>query len=111
MVIVYRRPRHRPRPTVTSSTTRNAARTKGRPAGSKDRLPRLRRGTSQQLPGMVLTPRDYGILEAAYAHRVLSSAQVEALLFTTTTPTQCRTRLRLLFQHGYLLRLEQLQRL
>jgi hypothetical protein len=82
---------------------------KGRPAGRKDRFPRLARAAGDKLPGMVLTPRDIAILETVYRFRVLSTPQIEALLFSTTNHTQARHRLKLLFQHGYLHRAEQMQ--
>lgn len=57
-----------------------------------------------------MTARDLAIIEAVYGYRVLTSAQIEALLFAQTSVAQCRNRLRLLFAHGYLYRAEQLQR-
>lgn len=84
---------------------------KGRPAGAKDRAARLARPNADQRAGMVLTQRDIAILEALYQYRVMTSTQIETLLFpTTTTHAQARLRLRLLFQHGYVYRAEQLHR-
>jgi Replication-relaxation len=59
---------------------------------------------------MVVTMRDIAIIEAVYRYRVMTSTQIEALLFPATTSAQARLRLRLLFQNGYLYRDEQLQR-
>lgn len=83
---------------------------KGRPKGSRDRVPRLARSKQGAAARMMVTARDLSIIEAVYRYRIMTSTQIEALLFSTTTSAQARLRLRLLFQHGYLFRSEQLQR-
>jgi len=59
-------------------------------------------------PSFTPTDRDRQIVSAVSAHRALTSDQV-ALLFwgDIKANSRCRTRLRLLAQHGYLERLEQ----
>lgn len=103
-----------PSPTMTNSQKTNESgepKRRGRPKGSTNKLPRLSRVKASDRPGMVLTDRDVGILRAVYEYRALSTAQIQALLFTTTTDQQCRYRLKLLFQNGYLFRNEQLHTL
>lgn len=58
---------------------------------------------------MRLTPRDVQIVQAVSTYRLLSSAQIEALLFPSDTPrgrqSSCQRRLQLLYHHRYLDRL------
>jgi hypothetical protein len=58
---------------------------------------------------MQLTERDGAILKAVYDYRLLTSEQIEALLFRSEKPrgrqTSCQRRLQLLFHHGLLNRL------
>jgi hypothetical protein len=58
---------------------------------------------------MRLTERDVQIVHAVAAYRLLSSAQLEALLFQSDKPrgrqSSCQRRLQLLYHHGYLDRL------
>ncbi len=64
--------------------------------------------------------RDQAIIEAVYTYRALTAAQIEALFFgSDEQPTaergrvnsRCLYRLQLLYQHGYLFRDEQAQKL
>lgn len=68
--------------------------------------------------GFRMTSRDVDILAAVYRYRVLSTVQVERLLFPPsggqshrTKTSRCRHRLKMLFQLGYLHRVEQPTRL
>lgn len=58
---------------------------------------------------MRLTPRDKEIILAVYDYRLLSSHQIEALIFPSeklhSKRTVCQRRLQLLFHHGFLDRL------
>ena len=96
---------------MTNSQKTNEPRRRGRPKGVVNKLPRLVRAKGDNLPGFVLTDRDVDILRAVYEYRALTTTQIEALIFATTTPHQCRKRLQLLFHHGYLYRSEQLHTL
>jgi hypothetical protein len=58
---------------------------------------------------MQFTPRDMHILLAAYAYRTISSTQLKQILAPDAARTRLNQRLSLLFQHGYLLRIEQPQ--
>ncbi len=64
---------------------------------------------SKQPPAMRLTNRDKAIVFAVYQYRLLSSHQIEALLFSSEKKhgkrTVCQRRLQLLFHHRYLNRL------
>lgn len=91
-------------------SARRADGKQGRPHGAKDRTPRTTRAHPETRPAMVLTSRDVAILEAVYRYRVLSSEQIERLIFPETSSTQARLRLRLLFHHEYLYRTDQPQR-
>ena len=107
--VIYQAPSQPPQPQGPNGYVRS--RTRGRPTGAKDRVGRLVRLNASQQPGMVLTQRDVSILEAVFQYRVMTSSQVEALLFpSATTHAQVRLRLKLLFQQGYIHRMEQLQR-
>jgi len=60
------------------------------------------------------TARDIHIIEAVYTYRALTASQISALFFPKTTikekpktHSNCERRLRLLTQHGYLLKKEQ----
>lgn len=72
------------------------------------RRPRLHRAAEDGLPPFRLTARDRAILEWVYSARMMTAAQLEALLFRTEGKTSGRTRIndRLapLFHHGYLYR-------
>lgn len=76
---------------------------------------------SKTIPGIRLTPRDLEIIETIYLYRVLTTPQIEALLFpgpekkerggeekagkgSGKINSRCQYRLQLLFHHGYLLR-------
>lgn len=70
----------------------------------------------QPLPGLSLTARDIEIINAVYEYRALTAPQVEALFFPKAsvkgapkTHSNCQRRLRLLTEHGFLLRIEQEQ--
>lgn len=64
---------------------------------------------SENPPAMRFTPRDKEIVLAVHDYRLLSSHQIEALIFPSeklhSRRTNCQTRLQLLFHHGYLDRL------
>lgn len=71
------------------------------------RLSRYKRAETP--PAMLLTERDKEIVKAVYAYRLLSTEQVETLLFSPdgnqdhpTKTSICRKRLKLLYQHEYL---------
>lgn len=74
---------------------------------TKPYLPSHRR--CKQPPAMRLTNRDKEIVTAVYYYRLLSSHQIEALIFPSKKlhgkRTVCQRRLQLLFHHGYLNRL------
>ena len=74
---------------------------------------RVLRGTpvEKALPNFHLTKRDIAIVEAVYAHRALTTQHIETLLFRPSTHSRCLLRVRLLHQHGYLLRSGQPQEL
>lgn len=73
----------------------------------KIKLPRY--GRIKFPPKMELTERDKRILEAVYAYDgILSFSQVQRLFFTGKS--QAELRLKLLYQHGYLNRLDRDQR-
>lgn len=73
----------------------------------KQNLPKY--GRVQNPPSMWLTERDKRILEAIHAYDgVLSFPQIKRLFFTGKT--QAEQRLKLLYQHGYLARLNKEQR-
>ncbi len=79
-------------------------------------LSRYKRVDERQLPGLRLTPRDAAILMAVYQYRALTTKQIETLFFlpnkvSSKPNTRCQYRLQLLYQHGYLLRDEQPQKL
>jgi hypothetical protein len=63
----------------------------------------------KQPPAMRLTSRDKEIVTAVCQYRLLSSQQIEALIFPSEKlygkRTVCQRRLQLLFHHGYLNRL------
>lgn len=63
----------------------------------------------KQPPAMRLTSRDKEIVTAVYHYRLLSSHQIEALIFPSEKlhgkRTVCQRRLQLLFHHGYIDRL------
>lgn len=71
---------------------------------TKKYLPSHKRST--QPPPMRLTSRDKAIVFAVYQYRLLSSHQIEALLFASeklhSKRTDCQRRLQLLFHHGFL---------
>jgi hypothetical protein len=64
---------------------------------------------TDQPPQMRLTPRDKEIILAVYEYRLLTSHQIEALIFPSkklhSKRTNCQTRLQRLFHHGFLKRL------
>jgi hypothetical protein len=109
MQTVYQAPQQLPiLGQLFSPATREPKKT-GRPRGRVDTLPRLSRTKSAKLPGIVLTVRDASILQAVYSYRALTTQQIATLLFVPTTKTWCDYRLKLLFHHGYLYRMEQPQ--
>ena len=76
-------------------------------AEKKHRLPKY--GRVSNPPSMRLTERDRRILEAVHAYDgVLSFSQLQRLFFTGKSQTE--QRLKLLYQHGYLARLDKDQR-
>ncbi len=107
--IIYQAPSLPPQSQFQNTSVSDRA--KGRPRGSTESVARRVRPNDDKRAGMVLTQRDILILEVVYQYRLMTSLQIEALLFpSATTHAQVRLRLRLLFQHGYLYRKEQLQR-
>jgi|GEM_PF-1496845 len=66
-------------------------------------MPRKSRYQRQPSP-MRLTQRDIQVIEVVYAYRVLSQAQIHALLFGDRHPSVSQDRLRKLFDNGYLQR-------
>jgi hypothetical protein len=84
----------------------------------KPRLKLTTREEPDRLPGFRLTERDRAIIKAIYNFRVLTTPQVETLLFRPgpgqdhpTKTTRCQYRLKLLYHAGYLVRDEQPQKL
>jgi len=72
-------------------------------------IPRYERTSSDNLPVLRLTDRDRRILETVHTHDgVLSFEQLKRLFFGSRTATT--NRLMLLYQHGYLERLNRRQR-
>ena len=109
MQTIYQAPQQLPILSQLIPPVRIEPKKTGRPRGRSDRLPRLTRTKSADLPGIMLTARDASILEAVYTYRGLTTQQIAALLFAPTTRTWCNYRLQLLFHHGYLYRGEQPQ--
>ena len=74
------------------------------------RLKILERAPEDHRPPLRLTGRDFDIIHAVYKHRVLSTSQIEALLFRPSPgrpysrKKRCQTRLKLLFHHSWLFR-------
>lgn len=66
---------------------------------------------SETPPPMRLTARDKAIVQAIYEYRVLSSVQIEALLFPSDKlrgkRTVCQRRLQLLYHHQFIIRIPQ----
>src|SRR5688500_17597587 len=77
----------------------------------KIRLPRSQRAGAALLPGFRLTRRDIAVVDAVYRYRALTTPLVEQLLFSPSTRSRCRLRLKYLYHHGYLRRAEQPQTL
>lgn len=88
----------------------------------EDKNRRIKNALEKFAPGLRLTPRDASILMAIYRFRALTTPQVEALFFRADRRehqegpkdkinTRCQYRLQLLYQHGYLMRDEQPQKL
>lgn len=77
---------------------------------SRQRLKILERAPEDQRPPLRLTERDFDIVHAVYKHRVLTTSQIEVLLFPPSPgrpygrKKRCQTRLRLLFHHSWLFR-------
>src|SRR4051794_23302990 len=80
-------------------------------SGEKQRLPRLKRVGKDTLPPFRLTERDNAIIEAVSECKALTTDHIATLFFTPSTLTKCDERLRKLFHHGFLLRMEQPQSL
>ena len=91
------------------------------PSGTS-RSPRLSRLEPARLPAFHLTERDRQIVRAVYECRALTSRQIETLFFAPPEEqgacndakplnSRCKYRLQLLYQHGYLHRDEQPQKL
>jgi hypothetical protein len=77
-------------------------------SSTKKRRPRLQRVSVDELPPLRLTKRDTDMTIAVYEYRVLTTHQIERLLFASDSKhNRCRSRLQALFQHGYLYRVEQ----
>jgi hypothetical protein len=76
----------------------------------RPRLKVLERAREDHRPPLRLTGRDFDIIHAVYKHRVLSTSQIEALLFQPnpgrpySRKKRCQTRLKLLFHHSWLFR-------
>lgn len=70
-----------------------------------------------ELPGFRLTGRDREILAAIHTYRALTTPQIQALFFAAEyrqdgeVNARCKHRLRMLYQHGFLYRDEQPQKL
>lgn len=68
---------------------------------------------SSAVPRFHLTHRDRQIIARIWYYQLLTSAQIESLLFHSSSTsyrglrTQCQRRLQLLFHHGYLTRVQQ----
>jgi hypothetical protein len=95
--------------TTPSETTKQGA-----SVVTKQRLPRLKRARSEQLPGFSLTQRDIATVEAVWEYTALTAEHIETLFFPRSfvqgkkqTNSNCQTRLRQLFHRGLLLRTEQ----
>ncbi len=76
------------------------------PSATTSRLPRFKRARNP--PRMVFTERDGEILRQIHVYRLLTREQVERLVFPPadlhgrfTRTDRARTRLRLLYHHGY----------
>src|SRR5262245_19253988 len=96
------------------NTTPAPATEQGSAGAIKQRLPRLRRARSEQLPGFSLTQRDIAIVQAVWENRALTAEHIETLFFPQSvvqgrkqTHSNCQTRLRQLYHRGLLLRTEQ----
>lgn len=78
------------------------------PTSATTRLPKLRRAGAALRPPHRLTERDLAIIEAIFNCRVLTSAQIERLLFDGASQGEriCRRRLQKLYHHEYLAREE-----
>ena len=75
----------------------------GRKKGGKNKFGVTERPSdSRQLPAYRVTPRDLEVIYSVYTHRVLTTEQIQALHFSS--PALCRSRLRRMFQHGFLWR-------
>jgi hypothetical protein len=101
---IYQAPRLPKRPQLSAPVTnQQQASKKGR---GRDKYPRLTRvvGEAAPLRNRALPERDIAILEAVQSYRVLSSEQIQSLLFAGIGPDQPRARLRKLFHSGYLFR-------
>jgi hypothetical protein len=82
-------------------------------------VPDLKQFVGPTLDAMRLTARDAALVLAVYGYRALTTPQVEKLFFSNGRKkteraklnTRCQRRLQLLYQHGYLTRDEQPQKL
>jgi hypothetical protein len=87
-------------------------------SGKKPKLKLTTRADPERLPGFRLTERDREIIQTVYAFRVMTTPQIERLLFPPepgrdhpTKTSRCQYRLKLLYHAGYLKRDEQPQKL
>ncbi len=84
-------------------------------SGKRPRLRATERASSEALPGFRLTQRDREIIKAVYTHRALTTIQIACSFFSPSAKrginSWCQYRLQLLFQYGYLYRVEQAQKL
>lgn len=89
-------------------------------SAKKQRLPRFRRADLKELPGFRLNKRDKAIIQAVGQHRAMTTPQIQALFFPPSEGksgrpgkfnSRCQYRLQMLYQYGYLSRLEQQQTL
>jgi len=85
------------------------------PSTKKARLPQTRRVAAQDLPPLSLMKRDGEIVRAIAEYRALTTPQISRLLFaadeaqTEGVSSRCFLRLKLLYHHGYVQRVEQPQ--
>jgi hypothetical protein len=78
------------------------------------KLPILARARIEDRPRFYLQERDKAIVRAVYQHRALTRAQIERLFWGQPGPepnTRCQLRLQRLYQHGYLDRDDQPQKI
>lgn len=111
-VTIFRSPATRPGSVSTAVTRQDSI------GGSTRRRPMLTRISPADLPAFRITNRDRAILYAVRQCRVLTTTQIEMLLFSPragqehrTNTSNCQYRLQQLYHRGYLDRDEQPQKL